>query len=784
MTVIQLHPRLSRSTASAPDATETVTEVPPATELAGTPGRAPDPLRRALLELLVGAPTPAIPLAGSTSPRGAELPPLADLLGALVAMAEGTRKKTLLPLTALPAEWAMLRRGANVLVSHYHTDSSPEVVVLDRRVPLRALLDAAASALSEQLEREDDAWARELGARTVRRASELAIAPDADTGLSATRRAGGALEEPGDEVPLGFGFEAAIFPSAEAVPGAVAHADVHAMLFGGSLWAWVRGRRIPLCRGPILLPVQRMVSAVRALVEAAESERPANVRLRSGAFVIGVRRDRGGEVALTLGTEDEGVVTIPALDLASAALPILRVASDLVRALVSVDRTQARNLRITALRDDVRALRRTVRSRARTHSVVNGDPDRLRASSVPSEPRAIGGAIAPSHLRFAPRWSAAIDGLDAATTFLCGDRLIFATPRRVLALHRDDGEVLWQREGAGTLAFLAGTALVRLAADGGVELRDVGSGEALLRTKLAPRLGGPPLGLWVGGGSVPPTAVIAEGRDRLAAIDLRTGELRWRFSGRGASELSVRRCGRVLLVVGGDGSVHAIDAATGELAWRHASPRARFCTAPLVSGETAIAVAGELGRGEGELVGLDLWSGRERFRRALGGALTSAPVAAGELAAVAVAGGRRGMLAAFDPDEGALRWAAPDPGLGLGGAALALDRALVINTPRGSVHALDLATGEPLWSRDLSHPVSDDVPRRLDPVLRGGALFVPAAAVHVLRTGDGGSIGSALPCDLVPDVMRVDERGWVYVAEESGHIAALAPAPHLTLIRP
>ncbi|MDQ3037272.1 MAG: hypothetical protein M3Y87_33065, partial [Myxococcota bacterium] len=107
----------------------------------------------------------------------------------------------------------------------------------------------------------------------------------------------------------------------------------------------------------------------------------------------------------------------------------------------------------------------------------------------------------------------------------------------------------------------------------------------------------------------------------------------------------------------------------------------------------------------------------------------------------------------------------------------------VINTPKGSVHALDLATGDPLWTRNLAHPVSDDVPRRLEPVLRGGALFIPAAAVHVLRTADGASIGGALPCDLVPDVMRVDERGWVYVAEESGHLAALAPAPHLTLLR-
>jgi hypothetical protein len=31
--------------------------------------------------------------------------------------------------------------------------------------------------------------------------------------------------------------------------------------------------------------------------------------------------------------------------------------------------------------------------------------------------------------------------------------------------------------------------------------------------------------------------------------------------------------------------------------------------------------------------------------------------------------------------------------------------------------------------------------------------------------------------------MRVDERGWVYVAEESGHLAAFAPAPQLRLVK-
>jgi hypothetical protein len=114
---------------------------------------------------------------------------------------------------------------------------------------------------------------------------------------------------------------------------------------------------------------------------------------------------------------------------------------------------------------------------------------------------------------------------------------------------------------------------------------------------------------------------------------------------------------------------------------------------------------------------------------------------------------------------------------------LNVDRSLLVNAPNGRTTALSLDDGRVRWQRTLAHPVADDVPRRLEPVLRGGALFVPSARVHVVRLHDGSSIGDPLPCALIPDWMRVDERGWVYVAEESGHLAALAPAAQLSLVR-
>jgi len=39
------------------------------------------------------------------------------------------------------------------------------------------------------------------------------------------------------------------------------------------------------------------------------------------------------------------------------------------------------------------------------------------------------------------------------------------------------------------------------------------------------------------------------------------------------------------------------------------------------------------------------------------------------------------------------------------------------------------------------------------------------------------------PCEAIPDLLRVDERCDVYVAEESGHMAAFGTGARLTLVR-
>ena len=68
-------------------------------------------------------------------------------------------------------------------------------------------------------------------------------------------------------------------------------------------------------------------------------------------------------------------------------------------------------------------------------------------------------------------------------------------------------------------------------------------------------------------------------------------------------------------------------------------------------------------------------------------------------------------------------------------------------------------------------------------MLRSGALFVPHVDVHVFRPQDGHKLGVVGPCDAIPDLLRVDEKCDVYVAEESGHLAAFSAGARLSLVR-
>jgi outer membrane protein assembly factor BamB len=713
--------------------------------------------------------------------QGLELPALTDLALALCALAEGKRRKALLPLSASTGEFALVRRGSEVLLSYYDGGPVPQIFVRDRCLDLAGLIALCGKAAAEQsAEGQGDVAPLLVAERALR----TTLAPDRQLPpVSVVRRSGSAR----NTGPLSFGFSARLCQGEVQLSDLGTRADVHALLFDGELWAHAHERRLLLVRGPIFPAISRMVCAARSMVEAWESQRPLTLKLRAGDFGIGVRLSRTGEVALSLLGPSSEPVTLPALDVPSALLPILRLGAELVRAVVATDRSQAKNLRLTSLRDEVRALRRVVRRKTAQKSFVNREPELLRASSLPSarerepasQPRL---SEPPGRLRLSLRWRAEVEGLDASATFLCGDRLVVATPRSQLALSREDGTLLWLRQRAALMTLMAGTTLVCVSGDGSVELCDLADGEAYARARVTPRQGAGTLGLCAGGRGTPPVAVITEGRDRLVAIDTRSGEPRWRFRSAGRGDFRLTRAGRIMLVVSGDSTLDAVDVASGEVAWRW-SDQGRIGFAPIVVRDRVLAVVGQPGAGIGALLCLDLYSGQLLFRRELTGSPLLSPLAGEQTAVVSLLDVGAPSLAGFDLLSGEPRWQREDPGLGEGGSGLVVDQRLVINAALGAVSAVDLHSGELAWQHHLADPARDDVPRRLEPVLRGGALFVPSASVHVVRPSDGMLVGAPLGDTIIPDFMRVDERGWLYLAEESGHLEAYAPAPHLRLVK-
>jgi hypothetical protein len=381
-------------------------ETPPAVAR----GRAPNRDHEALHQL-------ALVLTGSGR-AALEIPALSELGAAAVSLASGRRHKALLPLAATPTEFALVRSGDRVRIDHYGTDTVPEILLRNREIPLQQLLDACARSGRALAETESDPAVAKTLLRVAARADNARLRADPHRKLDPVRVTAGAIGDPGSHIPLAFGFDVSILPSVDTPHDAHFFADVHALLFEGELWAFSRGRRIPLWQGPIMLAVQRMVAAVRALIDAWQADKPMNVRLRSDSFLIGMRLDHKGSVAVTLGCEGREALTLPALDVPGAALPILRLASDLSRAFISADRVQSRNLRVSALRNEVRALRRLIRARNQLDGFENTDPDRLRFSSPEPdedlEQRPALGRAQPGRLRFSERWSAEIDGLNRA----------------------------------------------------------------------------------------------------------------------------------------------------------------------------------------------------------------------------------------------------------------------------------------------------------------------------------------------------------------------------------
>jgi len=456
----------------------------------------------------------------------------------------------------------------------------------------------------------------------------------------------------------------------------------------------------------------------------------------------------------------------------------------LVRALLRHDPSQRQNLRVTNFRRALRSLDERLRDATREDTKVNPSPEIYRAFAAPVA-TAPGDGREASKLRYSAGWSATFPGIDLRATFLCGDHLVVGAPRETACVERRTGDLLWRRPTQPAVSVVTPLGLARLFADGSIALHDFGSGEILLTCHLAPRSGGVVTGAVVSSPGLPRLLVVSEGKRHLSAVDLGSGEVRWRHTAHGGSAFRLRRAGKLLVVVAGDATLTGIDLGSGEIVWR-TRDRLRFAAQVGLDHDSLFAVAGEpdgKGRGIVRLHHVDPYAGAARWVRELpdGPSPLGAPIVT-DREVVVVTRDRKGLgLLALDRATGDALWSS-DAGLfPIASAWLAVDDAIIINSAAGDLFSLATRTGDTRWRHRFPRGMEGDQPRKLEPILRSGALFVPQQQVHVVRPRDGAILGH-VPTDLIPDLLRVDERCDVYVAEESGHIASFRAGPKLSLV--
>jgi outer membrane protein assembly factor BamB len=709
---------------------------------------------------------------------------LAELAHAVAALSSGRRDRSCVQLYADAAAWelGLEADGENVLITVYRGGAEPEVAVHERRVALSAFRDALLAALLDAQ--------REKAPATVRGAL-LGAAQALEADWPPVRRSA-AKRNPVTITPRtmrGFALSAtAPLRTAAQADGAqdpqLERADLHALLARGEVRMTIRGRTVTLPSTYVFLLAERLVLLADEVLDGWRAGRAVFRRIELASVRFGVRRGPGdAALALTVGaTANAGEgSTFPELSTIGFVQACARYALAVCEAFVRNDPAQARNLRLLALSSSAEAL--CDQAADDETPLTNPAPETYRTFALPTRRATSRGVWEHGgKMRFVAKWVATVPGIDLKSTFLCGELLIIGAARETACIARASGSVVWRvsTPRAGCVATPAG--LVRIQPDGRVLLHDLDSGDVRFTRRLTPRAAGGACGAVVHAAGLPKLIVLAEGDRKVTAIDLVSGDVRWRYTGRRPAAYRIRRAGRLVLVAGGDAALLALDAATGEVVWR-VRDRAPFTGDVIVDHDAAFAVNGTA-NGPSRVHCLDPWSGEVRWSAELEERTVpgQAPLVTPEVIVVPVRD-RRGIGAcAFSRATGEPLWEHAPGLLEATTAWLAVDDSIVANSSAGTLLCIDATTGALRYNHVFSRQVDADQPRRLEPVLRSGALFVPQHQVHVVRPRDGEIIGT-VPTDLIPDLLRVDERCDVYVAEESGHVAAFGVAPRLTLVK-
>jgi len=713
---------------------------------------------------------------------------LGELASALLSLRRGRTTRATAQLCAGKDTWELGLEldGGDVLLSVYRPGPCPEVAVFERRVKLvefeAAIAEALSATLACDLPRQYrnllEAAERQLRARPSA-AKPLARSLVQDRVLVTTA---GGLEVQAD-ASFRVAEQAVLQDGVE-----LERADLHALLLPGRFRLGLGRRSITVPRTHLFLLAERLLWLAEDALESWQAARPLFRRVQVEGVRLGLRRGPGdAPLAISLSNRAESgadkTLTLADVETADFVEGSARFAEALASRYIGHDPRERANLRLQVLLDNARAILGRLAELRLDDGVTNAEPESFRSYGLPSVlPKSDGTWSQGGSMRFVPRWVAAIPSVDLCATVMAGSELIVGSAREIASINTKSGEVTWRvpSERAGTVVCPLG--LVRIHSDGRVRMHDLKSGEVRFVAKLQPRTGGGAAGALVNTPGLPKLLLIAEDNASVTALDLASGDIRWRHRAANPSQFRIRRAGRLALIAGSGSSLTALDVLSGETIWR-VRDRLPFRGEIAISEDSAYALSSST-VGAARLHHIELWTGRVRFTRTLEEQPTAgqAPILAGRAVIVPTRDHQGVGAIAFDRQTGERLWERP-PGMAGGSAAwLGFDDSVIVNSSSGTLLCLDAATGEARYTHVFSRPVEADLARRLEPVVQNGALFVPQHNVQVLRPKTGEIIGQ-VPADLIPDLLHVDSSCNVFVAEESGHLAAYSVAPSLRLVR-
>jgi outer membrane protein assembly factor BamB len=724
------------------------------------------------------------------------------MLAGCEALATGEAARVSLPFYESAWELVIRREGDEALVSFYCGGMSPRIEVKDRRVSFPGLVVALLQAGDQLVERlqqlnaqvlADPFIGETLGALERLRGLDEArplpapSLPDAVEISHVARSAGG----------LAFGYRLTATDGDLLAPTTPDRSDLYSLMTWGRLECVFHGRCILTVPGRVFFMLESLLLACRHLLGSLEESRDLELVLDGESLRIEAHHDADGESAtLTLSPQarrgpggdastDPAVLGgLGALEIADA---VLAAARDFRRQVLDVNPTQRSNLKFELFSSEISTLS-TWRRDLTDSTILNTAGNSLRYEmprpTLPRHPASEGRLRGARRLMYAKRWEAEAEGLRLDATFLCGDRLVVGSRNVLAALDRDGGQPLWRREGLGSrcLALVTGETGMLLAGPGGeVSLLDLDDGRTRWTTRVAaPR--GKPAGVVAGGGRRPRWAVLTTGQSDVTAVDLYTGEARWRFRTRRGRPTGFARMGRLLAFTCRSTSVYCLDVDTGDLVWR-LSERSRIDLPPASLGEMVAVWMSGPPRNPGRIVMLDALTGETLWAAPARGTPLTLPVRCGAHVVAAQRLPAAVRVQAWTCSDGEPCWEHELGGIEGPVSLLALDRAVLLHSAQGVVMCLDAASGRVTWSRELVDSPTVELPLSLEPVLRDGGLFVPLDTTYVLNPTDGSLLHRLDGDSPVPDLLRVDEQYSIYTAELSGHVSAYGVIGHLDVVR-